>query len=81
MTTEPGISPVPAAASNEAGATPAAAPVAKPVGSGPMWVLGLVIMVDQIDQNIVRGVISQLKDDFDINDAADRRCCCRRSCS
>jgi MFS family permease len=34
-----------------------------------MWVLGLVIMVDQIDQNIVRGVVDQLKTDFGINDA------------
>jgi MFS family permease len=35
----------------------------------PMWVLGLVIMIDQVDQNIVRGVIPQLQDDFGINDA------------
>jgi MFS family permease len=35
-----------------------------------MWVLGLVIMVDQIDQNIVRGVVDQLKHEFHINDAA-----------
>lgn len=34
-----------------------------------MWALGLVIMVDQIDQNIVRGVVPQLKDAFGINDA------------
>jgi MFS family permease len=34
-----------------------------------MWVLGLVIMIDQIDQNIVRGVVPQLKDEFGINDA------------
>src|SRR4051794_5817936 len=34
-----------------------------------MWVLGLVIMIDQIDQNIVRGVVPQLKHDFGINDA------------
>jgi MFS family permease len=34
-----------------------------------MWVLGLVIMVDQIDQNVVRGVVDQLKHDFGINDA------------
>jgi MFS family permease len=34
-----------------------------------MWVLGLVIMIDQVDQNIVRGVVPQLKDDFGINDA------------
>jgi MFS family permease len=35
----------------------------------PMWVLGLVIMIDQVDQNIVRGVIPQLKESFGINDA------------
>lgn len=34
-----------------------------------MWVLGLVLMIDQIDQNIVRGVIPQLQDEFGINDA------------
>ena len=34
-----------------------------------MWVLGLVIMVDQIDQNVVRGVVDQLKIEFGINDA------------
>jgi MFS family permease len=28
-----------------------------------MWLLGLVIMIDQIDQNIVRGVVTPLKDD------------------
>ncbi|HEX5097662.1 MAG TPA: MFS transporter, partial [Acidimicrobiia bacterium] len=42
---------------------------AKRVSNWPMWVLGLVIMVDQIDQNIVRGVVDQLKTDFGINDA------------
>ena len=36
----------------------------------PMWLLGLVIMVDQIDQNIVRGVVDQLKQTFGIDDAA-----------
>ena len=34
-----------------------------------MWVLGMVIMVDQIDQNVVRGVISQIQADFHVNDA------------
>ncbi|MBK5288965.1 MAG: MFS transporter [Acidimicrobiia bacterium] len=34
-----------------------------------MWVLGLVILIDQVDQNIVRGVIPQLKHDFGIGDA------------
>lgn len=49
----------------------AAAPVAPSsasVSTWPMWVLGLVIMIDQVDQNIVRGVVPQLKDDFGIND-------------
>ena len=40
------------------------------VSAWPMWVLGLVIMVDQIDQNIVRGVVDQLKQTFHVNDAA-----------
>jgi len=35
-----------------------------------MWVLGLVILTDQIDQNIVRGVISPLQDEFGVGDAA-----------
>ncbi len=35
-----------------------------------MWVLGLVIMVDQIDQNIVRGAASDLQDHFGVSDAA-----------
>jgi MFS family permease len=42
----------------------------KRVSSGPMWILGLVVMVDQIDQNIVRGVVDQIKADFGVNDAA-----------
>src|SRR5689334_4335771 len=43
---------------------------AKHVSSWPMWLLGLVIMVDQIDQNIVRGVVDQLKEQFGVGDAA-----------
>jgi MFS family permease len=39
------------------------------ISSWPMWVLGMVIMVDQIDQNVVRGVIPQLQADFHVNDA------------
>ncbi len=34
----------------------------------PMWVLGLVILVDEIDKNIVRGLIDPLKDDFGVGD-------------
>ena len=37
--------------------------------SWPMWLLGFVIMVDQIDQNLVRGVINPLKDEFGLSDA------------
>lgn len=33
-----------------------------------MWVLGLVIMIDQIDQNIVRGVATPLKEHFNLSD-------------
>jgi MFS family permease len=39
------------------------------ISSWPMWVLGIVIMTDQIDQNIVRGVIPQLQEEFHVNDA------------
>lgn len=38
------------------------------VGAWPMWVLGLVIFIDQVDQNLVRGVVPQLKADFGIDD-------------
>ena len=38
------------------------------VSSWPMWLLGLVIMVDQVDQNIVRGVQGVLKEDMALND-------------
>src|SRR3546814_5933158 len=30
----------------------------------PMWVLGLVILVDEIDKNIVRGMNTPLKEEF-----------------
>jgi MFS family permease len=38
------------------------------VSSWPMWVLGLVIMIDQIDQNIVRGVATPLREHFNLSD-------------
>lgn len=47
---------------------PAAAPPAP--SPWPMWVLGLVIMIDQVDQNIVRGVVTPLKEEFGVGDAA-----------
>jgi len=33
-----------------------------------MWVLGLVVMIDQVDQNIVRGVVTPLKADLGVGD-------------
>jgi MFS family permease len=33
-----------------------------------MWVLGLVVLIDQVDQNLVRGVVPQLKAEFGIDD-------------
>jgi MFS family permease len=36
----------------------------------PMWVLGLVVMVDTMDQSIVRGVQSLIQEDFGLSDAS-----------
>jgi MFS family permease len=36
--------------------------------SEPMWVLGLVVLVDEIDKNIVRGMITPLKAEFGVGD-------------
>ncbi len=33
-----------------------------------MWVLGLVVLTDQIDQNILRGVLEQLRAEFGLSD-------------
>jgi MFS family permease len=38
------------------------------VGTWPMVALGLVIFIDQVDQNIVRGVVPQIKEQFGIDD-------------
>ncbi len=38
------------------------------VGPWPMWVLGFVVLIDQVDQNLVRGVVPQPKSDFGIDD-------------
>ena len=38
------------------------------VSPWPMWVLGLVIFIDQVDQNILRGVVTPLKASFGIGD-------------
>ena len=56
------------------GATPSSADADTPrpkrtTSNWPMWVLGLVIMIDQVDQNIVRGVVTPLKEEFGVSDA------------
>jgi len=38
------------------------------VSPWPMWVLGLVIFIDQVDQNILRGVVTPLQHDLGIGD-------------
>lgn len=38
------------------------------VGDWPMWVLGLVILVDQLDQNILRGTLAQIQSYFHLSD-------------
>ena len=46
---------------------PSSTPAA-PVSNWPMWVLGLVIMIDQIDQNIVRGAQNAIAADLNLSD-------------
>src|SRR5687767_7460865 len=40
------------------------------VSAWPMWVLGLVLLVDAVDQSIVRGMVQPLKDHFGVGDFA-----------
>ena len=40
------------------------------VSAWPMWLLGLVIMIDQADQSVVRGMSQQLQDEFGVGEAA-----------
>lgn len=40
------------------------------VSDWPMYALGLVILVDQLDQNILRGVLSQVQEHFQLSDFA-----------
>ena len=48
--------------------TPAPQTGAPALSAWPMWLLGLVIMIDQVDQNIVRGVQRVLQDDMVLSD-------------
>src|SRR3954469_10569040 len=43
-------------------------PATPTVSKWPMWLLGLVIMIDQIDQNVLRGVASDLQNDLHLSD-------------
>ena len=43
---------------------------ASPVTVWPMWVLGGTFLVDAVDQNVVRGMVPQLKQAFGVGDLA-----------
>lgn len=55
-------------------ADPGTPPAPKPApfrqSPWPMWVLALVILVDEIDKNIVRGLVNPLKAEFGVGDFA-----------
>lgn len=40
----------------------------RPQSNGPMWILGFVIMIDQVDQNIVRGAQNEIARDLALSD-------------
>jgi MFS family permease len=40
------------------------------VSAWPMWALGLVLLIDQMDQSIVRGMVTSLKEHFHVGDLA-----------
>ena len=61
-----GVTPTSADAPEESPAPPTGRTVH--VSAWPMWVLGLVIFIDQVDQNILRGVVTPLKHDLGIGD-------------
>lgn len=58
------------------GATPSSAdaveepvaPAPPTVPSWPMWALGLVLLLDSVDQSIVRGMVGPLQDHFHVGD-------------
>ena len=52
-----------------AGATSPAVPN-RAVSALPMWVLGCTFMVDSLDQNVIRGLIPQLRAHFGVGDVA-----------
>ena len=48
--------------------TDEATPPKRTTGNWPMWILGLVIMIDQVDQNIVRGAQNEIARDLSLSD-------------
>ena len=61
------------AGAGTAAAVPPEAPRARVRGvrrlfTEPMWVLGLVILMDEVDKNIVRGMITPIQDEFGVGD-------------
>jgi MFS family permease len=43
-------------------------PTSPTVPTWPMWALGLVLLLDSVDQSIVRGLITPLKEEFGVGD-------------
>src|SRR4051794_28536474 len=54
----------------EVAARTARAPLLVRIFTEPMWVLGLVVLMDEVDKNIVSGMVTPLKDHFGVGDAA-----------
>lgn len=56
------------------GATPSSTdtgpqvPATVKISNWPMWALGLILFIDQVDQSIVRGMIPELKAEFGVGD-------------
>ena len=48
--------------------TPAQAAAKATISAWPMWALGLVLLVDAVDQSIVRGLVGPLKEEFGVSD-------------
>jgi MFS family permease len=60
MPDEPAGDPIPAADLKK--------PLLVRLFTEPMWVLGFVILVDEMDKNVVRGMITPLKEEFGVGD-------------
>ncbi len=64
------VPPLPAAPPESPSPTRLAAPTTFGVTSWPMWALGLVILIDQFDQSIVRGAAKDIQEHFGVSDGA-----------